>query len=273
MSTTDFSGVDTALANEPLDCLAVAPHPDDAELCCGGLLAALSARGYRVGILDLSRGELASQGTVEQRAGEAEVAAELLGLVHRDNLGLPDGGIDGRDAEQLRLLVSALRALRPELVLAPYERARHPDHEQAAELTRRAVFNAGLRRYEAAQLPAFRPRALLHYEMRVELTAPSFVVDISAHAETKRAAIEAHASQIRADPGAAVATAGGQRVGTLVSSSSTLGLVDARDRRYGAMIGAAHGEPYWSREVLAVDDPLALFRATPGPAALFPGGR
>ncbi|MCA9670279.1 MAG: bacillithiol biosynthesis deacetylase BshB1 [Myxococcales bacterium] len=252
-----------------LACLALAPHPDDAEICCGGLLASLAARGYDVGILDLTAGELATQGTPEQRAEESRLAAEALGLGVRENLGLPDGGLDAGDREQLAQLVGALRRLRPELVLAPYREARHPDHVAASALAERAVFFCGLRRFDAPGAHApFRPRALLSYQMRVALR-PSFVVDISAHVEAKRTAIRAHASQIARDPARAVPSPDGPS-GTTVSSPSLLEQLDARDRYFGAMIGATHGEPYLAAQALPVADPVALLRGGGAPL-FFPG--
>lgn len=256
MSEHIYQGAET---DSPLSCLAIAPHPDDAELFCGGLLAKLTAQGHRVGVLDLSAGELASQGTPELRREEARAASEVLGLTLRENLGLPDGGLDAAAKEQVAKLVGALRRYRPELLLAPYERERHPDHEAASALATRAAYLAGLRRYlSEPELPAFRPRALLYYQLRVAFK-PSFVVDISAHAATKRAAIACHASQLGRDPQAAVASPEGPS-GTLISSSDTLAFIDARDRTHGAMIGASHGEAYFCKPALAIDDPVSFFR-------------
>lgn len=251
---------DNSKAERSLTCLAIAPHPDDAELFCGGLLAKLVGQGHRVGVVDLSAGELASQGTPELRREEARAASEVLGLTLRENLGLPDGALDAANPEQLATLVAALRRYRPELLLAPYERERHPDHEAASALATRAAFMAGLRRYagDDPQLPPFRPRTLLYYQMRVGFR-PSFVVDISAHVATKRAAIACHASQLGRDPKAAVEGPDGPS-GTLISSSDTLAFIDARDRTHGAMIGASHGEAYFCKPALSIGDPISFFR-------------
>ena len=255
------------MSAQPLHVLALAPHPDDAEIYCGATLACLAARGYRVGVLDLTAGELASQGSKEQRAEEARRAAAALGLAQRECLGLPDGGIDAGDAAQLDALVAALRRLRPELVLAPPERAIHPDHVAAGALAQRATFFCGLRRYGA--LDPYRPRALLRYQMRVAGRV-SFIVDVSKHYEAKQAAIRAHASQITRQAAAAVASPDGPS-GTTVSSPQLLEQIAARDRYYGAMIGASYGEPFFAAQALAVSDPVALFREGGAPL-LFPGG-
>ncbi len=246
-----------------LDALAVGPHPDDVELFCGGTIARMTQLGYRVGVLDLTEGELASNGTVEQRRQEAHAAAEVLGLALRENLKLPDGGIQpGTDAAQIAAAVRALRRLRPELLLIPWLEARHPDHAAAGALMRRAVFTAGLRKYEthhedmadhrsAAQEP-FRPR-ILFYQLRHRFT-PSFVIDVSSAIETKVRAIMCHQSQL--NPGAAGKP-------TLVGSPEALTAIDARDRYYGSYIGVRHGEPFKSEATLGINDPIQHFRTHP----------
>ncbi|MEM7677304.1 MAG: PIG-L family deacetylase [Myxococcota bacterium] len=132
-----------------LHALAVGPHPDDVELFCGGTIVRLVQQGHRVGILDLTAGELASNGTVPIRRAEAQAAAEVMGVALRDNLALPDGGLQpGTDDEQVRAAADAVRRLRPELMFVPWIQARHPDHSAAGHLMRKAAFVAGLTRYE-----------------------------------------------------------------------------------------------------------------------------
>ena len=132
-------------ASYGIDVLAFGPHPDDVEIFCGGVLITLADLGYRTGILDLTRGELASQGTVDERAREAEEAAKVMGLAIRENLGLPDGFIDqGANSPHLPLAVEAIRRHRPELLLVPWIEERHPDHVAASGLMTRALFFAGL---------------------------------------------------------------------------------------------------------------------------------
>jgi N-acetylglucosamine malate deacetylase 1 len=257
-----------------LDLLAFGAHPDDVELCCGGLLAASARRGYRTGIVDLSRSELSTAGTPELRATEAERAAGILGLAVRENLGFPDGWIhpySGYDLEsesraarsQLARVVEVLRRLRPAVVLYPWTHERHPDHEATSALLTKALFFAGVGKFATEPMrPKFAPLQVLRYPMRYELP-PSFVVDVSEVAEQKAQAIAAYASQI--------GNRGPERPTTLIGSPLTLDAFEARDRYYGAMIGVRAGEPYLARGPLGLSDPIAHFRANAFPGALFFG--
>ncbi|MGM0575271.1 MAG: bacillithiol biosynthesis deacetylase BshB1 [Myxococcota bacterium] len=241
------------MSDEALDLLAFGPHPDDVELCCGGLLAKMAAAGHRVGVVDMTRGELASNGTPEERAEEAAAAARALGLVHRENLALPDGGLTPA-AEQVARVVEAIRRLRPALVLAPWRQARHPDHEATSEIVTRAVFFAGVRRYETApSAERFVPDALIHYQMR-GLFEPSFVVDVTDAYEAKTRAIACYGSQV----GRA-----GAETPTLANAPLNLSALEARDRHHGAMIGVSHGEPFRVRGAVPVDDPVRHLRGRP----------
>ncbi|WP_164018914.1 bacillithiol biosynthesis deacetylase BshB1 [Pyxidicoccus trucidator] len=245
-----------------LDVLAFGPHPDDVELFCGGLLARMAGQGYRTGIVDLTRGEKSSRGTPETRAQETEAASQALGLSLRENLGLPDGwlspwaGFDAPETERARTsavarVVEVLRRLRPELVVVPWEEERHPDHEAASALVTRALFFAGVRKFEAEPPGApFTPRQVLYYPLR-HLAEPSFVVDVSSVYERKRAAVRCYASQVQPRPDAPP---------TLVGSPLSLSSLEARDAFYGAQVGVAHGEPYVVRETLGLADPVDHFR-------------
>ena len=259
-----------------LDVLAVGPHPDDVELCCGGTLAVLADRGWRVGVLDLTRGELASNGTPETRAEEAAAASEVLGVTHRENLGLPDGFLDASAgygdpdparrmaSSQLGRLVEALRRLRPRLVLAPWRQARHPDHAAASELVTRAFFFSGVGGYVTdPPHPATRPGWLVYYPMRVDV-APSFVVDVSSAHARKVRAVSCYTSQMA------------RREGDLPTASNDprhLGVVWARDRTWGGHIGVAHGEAFVTQATLGVVDPMALLSDNPFDAPLLVSGR
>jgi len=256
-----------------IDLLAFAPHPDDVELFCGGVLIRSAQLGHATAVVDLTRGELASHGTPEERALEAEAASRVLGLSVRENLGLPDGfiapwsgcadpaGCGG--ASQLARVVEVLRRRRPEIVLLPWVEERHPDHVAAGVLLTRAVFFAGLHKFKTEPASdAFVPRALLYYEMRQRMR-PSFIVDTSAAWERKAQAIACHASQMTRRPGEAP---------TLISSSRALGAIEARDRYHGSMIGAEFGEALRSAATLGVVDAVAHFRANPfGEAHAFEG--
>ena len=238
-----------------LDVLAFGAHPDDVELFCGGVMIRFADFGYRTGVVDLTRGELASQGTVEERAGEAEAAGRVLGLALRVNLGIPDGFIDpGPASPHLDVVVEAIRRHRPELVLVPWIEERHPDHAAAGVLLTRAVFFAGLRRFETAAAPEwFAPRQLLYYEMRHRMTS-SFVVDTTQAWSRKAEAIACHASQLTRRDGEAP---------TLIASPLAIEAIEARDRYHGSRIGVRHGEPLRSSRTLGLIDPLAHFRANP----------
>jgi bacillithiol biosynthesis deacetylase BshB1 len=178
----------------PLDILAFAPHPDDAELGCGGSLILAAGQGLRVAVADLSAGEKSSRGTPEERDREKQKAAELLGLSGRFCLGLPDTEI-GLDPAQRTPLIHLIRELRPRLVLAPYWEDRHPDHAAAGHLIRQACFLAGVGRVGSGQ--PHRPEWLYFYMLHQPFE-PSFVVDVSTVWERKMAALLAYPSQFQA---------------------------------------------------------------------------
>ncbi len=245
------------MADQTLEILVIAPHPDDAELFCGGLLAKLSARGYRCGVLDLTCGERASNGSPAVRQQEAEAAARVLGLRWRGNLGLPDGGLDAGDAAQVQALVGQLRELRPELVLAPWRQERHPDHVAASQLAKRAVFLCGLRNWPAPDQSAHSVAQLAYYPMRSQVR-PSFVVDIADFVAAKTRAIACHASQV-----------GPSAAGTLVGSPASQRALQHRDGWFGAFVGSAAGEPYLLDGPVPVADPLAMVRGRRGPPQFF----
>ncbi|MFM8559592.1 MAG: bacillithiol biosynthesis deacetylase BshB1 [bacterium] len=229
-----------------LDALFLGAHPDDVELVSGGLVARLSSQGHRVGIADLTCGELGTRGDVDVRAREAAAAARELGAAVRVNLGLPDGGIDRRDPAQLRAVVECLRAHRPGLVVAPDRHDEHPDHVEASHLVARACYLAGLARYDAAG-ERFRPARLL-FALYRSATPPHVVVDVSEVWERRMAALRAHASQL--DPAAGPPT--------YLTAPGFLDGVEARARAWGALMGVRHAEGYRVRGPLAVHDARAL---------------
>lgn len=239
--------------------IAFSPHPDDAEIFCGGLLLSSKARGYSTGIIDLTRGEMSSRGDLETRSKESAAAGKLLGLALRENLELPDGGIGIESAvslaEQARRIVRAIRRHRPEVILAPYWQDRHPDHPAASGLLSRSVFSAGLIKYDCGEpgLAPYTPRQVLYYQLRAEFN-PSFIVDISAVAADKYKAIDCYQSQvIPPAPGSASTE-------TLIGSELNRSSLRARDQYYGALIGTAAGEPYKTREAVALADPIGHIR-------------
>jgi bacillithiol biosynthesis deacetylase BshB1 len=253
----------SAAESSALDVLAVGAHPDDVELGCGGTLAKLAAAGRRVGILHLTTGEAGSRGTAPERRREAERAAAVLGAVELAFLDFGDGAFRSGPAEE-DALIAELRRLRPELVFAPTPSDRHPDHGRAHRLLKDACFYAGLRRRGAGQ--PHRPGAFCAY-MQHDPFAPSFIVDVSAHWETKERALDCYESQLHQPramaTGAAGAEATGGGVATKVSSPEFRHAVVGRAQHFGLVIGAAYGEPFWSPLPLPVPDPMSLVGGGP----------
>ncbi len=232
-----------------LDVLAIAAHPDDVELSVGGTLIKLANQGYRTGVLDLTRGEAGTRGTPELRAAEAEAAAKILGLSVRENLNLSDSHIWLNEESRIKL-VRILRRLRPRIILTQHPDDPHPDHAHGAQLVREATHISGLTKYDAeAGQERWRPSAVAHF-LFPRTVAPSFIVDISAVWERKWEAIRAHASQFH-NPIS-------NELQSRVSTPQFLREMEARDRYWGAMIGVEFAEPFYVREALNVDDPVAL---------------
>ena len=231
------------------DLAAICAHPDDAELGMGGTLAREAARGRRIALVDLTRGESGSRGTSETRAAEALDAARVLGVAHRESLGLPDARLSS-NPEARDTVVEALRRLRPRIVLLQHWDQRHPDHAAASRLVYDAAFVAGLRAYRPELGAAFRPTKLVYALPTTEGAdvAPSFVVDITATFETKMRAIAAFASQFTPASG----------------ESASLPLDRFRDnvelaaRRAGQRIRVRYGEAFVTKEPLEVQELLAL---------------
>lgn len=238
-----------------LDALFFGAHPDDVELTSGGLAALLAAHGHRVGLVDLTRGERASRGTVEERAAESRAAADALGVALRVTAGLPDLGLDRRDRAQLAAVVALLRTHAPRLVVAPDRDDAHPDHVEGSHLVARACYLAGLARYEAPG-ERHRPERLLFALYRGD-ARPHLVVDVSAAWEQRMAALRAHRSQL--EPGRGPAT--------YLTAPDFLATVEARARALGALIGARHGEGYRVRGPVAVSDARVLLGAHAGAGA------
>ena len=239
----------------PLQILAIGAHPDDVEISCGGTLAIAAGQGYAVGILDLTRGELSTNGTVEERAAEAAEAARVLGVAERKNAELPDGGIDSRDPEQTRRVARILRALRPSVLLTHAPLDHHPDHVEASRLVDRAWYMAGLRKFDDRGEP-HRAEARYYFASRVGFV-PTFIVDISAGWDGKRRAILAHRTQVeRADAGTRP---------TALNEPDFIGRIEARARHFGGQIGVRYGEPFRSTEPIGFRTLDSLFRS-PRPA-------
>ena len=231
-----------------LDLLAIAAHPDDVELTCGGTLLKTAQLGYKTGILDLTQGEMGTRGTPETRTKEAATAAKILRVSWRGTLGLPDSDVQPTRQHKLRL-AQVIRELRPHTVILPYWEARHPDHYHAATLGYEGCFLAGLRQLPIAG-EAHRPFKIL-YSTSYAPVRPTFVVDISEQFEARRRAILAYGSQFRPkkrDKKSKVYLA----IDRLDDEMNQLA------RHYGQMIGAKFGEPFLQKELVAVDDVIKL---------------
>ena len=218
---------------DPVDLLVFGPHPDDIEIGLGGTVAKQAGRGHRVGLCDLTAGEMGSNGTVEERLAEAESARAVLGATWRVNLRWPDRAI-GQQPDHIRAAAALIRRVRPRTVAIPYECDRHPDHVAASRLLTDAVFNSGLRRYNADSVhEAWKPEWICYYFIN-DSSTPTFVVDVSEHYETKRRALACHASQFGVTAAGAVATR--------LTSPLFQQLVESRDAQFGALAGVTYAE-------------------------------
>lgn len=227
-----------------LDIVAFGAHPDDVELSAGGTLAKEVKAGKKVGIVDLTKGQLGTRGSVQLRAEEAQKAQEILGVQHRENLGMEDGWFEVDQAHLMRV-IEALRRLRPQVVLANARADRHPDHGRAAELVQRACFLSGLARIETPGLEPWRPKAVYHYIQDRDRT-PDFVVDITGFEEFKMQAVLAYSSQFH-QPDAT----GPQ---TPISSPEFLDHLRGRMQTIGRPAGFAYAEGFESVRVLGIQD-------------------
>jgi bacillithiol biosynthesis deacetylase BshB1 len=232
-----------------LDVLAIFSHPDDAELTMAGTLLKLKALGYHTGVLDMTRGEMGTRGTPEIRAKESLDAARIMGLDARLNLEQPDGHLTPNQ-EMRQALVRVLREHRPRVLFTSHWDDPHPDHAATCRIVREAARVATMKRYdETARLNAIKMPAIAH-AVYSRLVLPSFVVDVSDFAEKKMEAIRAHASQFFSEAS--------KEPTTRIAEKGFLRQIEDRMRYYGSLIGVAAGEPFYVREALNVDDPVAL---------------
>jgi bacillithiol biosynthesis deacetylase BshB1 len=231
-----------------LDLLAIAAHPDDVELTCGGTLLRMAQLGYKAGILDLTAGEMGTRGTPETRAKEAAEAAKILRVAWRGVLGVPDSDVNASRENKL-LLAAKIRELRPRTVILPYWEARHPDHYNASKLGYEGCFLAGLK-----QLPipgeAYRPFKIL-YSVAFAEARPSFVVDISEQYAERKRAILSYPSQFTPKPGE-------KNVGVHLGLDELEGEMNHLARHFGQMIGVKYGEPFFIKELMKVDDVVTM---------------
>ena len=231
-----------------LDLLAIAAHPDDAELTCGGTLALAVKQGYHVGIIDLVAGEAGTRGSAQKRAEEAALAARALGVHARANAGLQDAHLHNTD-ENRRRVIALIRRFRPRTVILPFPIGRHPDHRIASELSRDACYLAGLEKYDAPG-KAHRPHKVLYaLAYREDPVKPTFVVDVTPVFAAKMKAIRCYKSQFD----------GARNAGEIFPTGQRLyDLVETQNAHYGSLIRTRFGEPFFTYETVRADDVVGL---------------
>lgn len=234
------------LQHMKLDILAIAVHPDDVELGCAGTLMIHAQQGMKVGVVDLTRGELGSRGTPELRAQEAQAAAKIMGLEVRENLGLADGFFRNDTMEQMAI-ITAIRKYRPEIVLANAMDDRHPDHGRAGKLIADSCFLAGLRKIETTAdgqaQEAWRPKQVFHF-LQDRYHQPDFVIDITPVMERKLEAIKSFSSQFLAPKD--------HEPQTYISGSGFFDSVIYRAKMLGKMVGVEYAEGYTSAKMIGI---------------------
>ena len=230
-----------------LDILVLPVHPDDAELGCAGTILKHIAAGKKVGIADLTRGELGTRGSAEIRDQEAADASRILGLAVRENLLMPDGFFQNTREYQLKV-IEAIRKYQPEIVITNAYNDRHPDHGRASELVGASAFLSGLRKietYAGGQLqPAWRPNLVLHF-IQDNYIKPDILIDVTAHWDKKIESIRAYGSQFYNPEW-------GDEPQTYISSPEFIQVIEARAREFGKSINVKYAEGFTSKKILGV---------------------
>jgi bacillithiol biosynthesis deacetylase BshB1 len=234
--------------DETVDMIFFAAHADDLELCCGATIAHFASNGARVGMLELTRGEMGTRGTPQTRKKEAEEGRRILGAAFREHLDFGDGGLQKTREHELQL-VEAIRRYKPKMIFAPWPDERHPDHTRTGELVTSAWFYSGLRALKSKR-DAHRPQAVAYYLMNYMLH-PSFIVDCSKTWATKLKAIAAFKSQFY-NPKS-------NEPQTFISTTGFLEMIEARGRHFGALIGASHGEAYVTKQPPKIQDVISAY--------------
>jgi len=230
-----------------VDILAFGAHPDDVEMGCGGTIAKSNASGKIVGIIDLTRGELGTNGTPELREKEANLASEIIGAKFRLNLGFQDGFIFNNKENQIEV-VKAIRQFRPDIILSPTQIDRHSDHGKASDLIYEAAFLSGLSKletkYENKVQNPWRPRINLNYQQWNDFK-PDVIIDISEFIDTKKEAIMAFKSQVLKDS---------SRKSTKINSDNFIESIKYRAKNFGRLIDKEYAEAFQSRKNIAVNN-------------------
>lgn len=249
------SELSTFKTQPKLDILVLAAHPDDAELGCSGTLLRYKAEGKKIGIIDLTRGELGTRGTADTRKEEAAAAAEVLNLDIRENLGMRDAFFKNDEEHQLQL-IQKIRQYQPEIILgnAPFDR--HPDHGKAGALINDAAFLSGLPKIETflngESQKAWRPRLVLQF-IQDAYIKPDIVIDVTDFWDQKMASIQAYKTQFYSP--------GNEETGeeqTYISTPGFVKVVEGRAREFGKHIGVTFAEGFVSKKILGVNDLFSL---------------
>lgn len=230
-----------------VDALFVGAHRDDIEITCGGTVRKLADLGYRVAILDLTRGEMGSRGNAGIRKKEAACAAKILGVKTRMNLGLLDAFIENSRENRIKV-VSIIRDLKPHLLVLPHPQQRHPDHRKTPELIYDACHISGLSRLEIDGLAPHRPFKIIYSTAFINVQ-PSFIIDISDQLETKLKAVSCYKSQFDPDELKTVVYPPAFDISDFILTHA---------RADGYKIQVKYGEPFWTKETMLVDDPMLL---------------
>jgi bacillithiol biosynthesis deacetylase BshB1 len=244
------------MLSSALDILAIAAHRDDVEQTCGGTLLKMAALGHRTGILDLTRGEMGTRGTAEDRAREAADAARILRVSWREALDIPDGRVENTWENRLKV-ARVIRQTRPRVVILPYWEGRHPDHYTASKLGYEACFLAGLAKLAISSQPSavssktlapHRPFKIIYATLYHDVR-PTFVVDISEQFEARFESLMAYKSQFSDQEEGKYIFPAGEEIRARVESMA---------RFYGMMAGVTYAEPFLQKEVGLIDDVTAI---------------
>lgn len=232
-----------------VDILAFGAHPDDAETGCGGLLLKSKDTGHKTGIIDLTQGELSTNGNLEIRKKETDKASGILKLDVRENLKLEDGNIKNDSDSRLKV-AEAIRKYRPKVALIPFWKDRHPDHENSYKLLKDSIFISGLKKF-ITDCDFYRPSVVISYMLHYEFK-PTFIVDISKYYKEKIKAVAAYESQFYSSTEKTVVTH--------IGSKHYHDMIGNRCRYYGLKIKSEYGEPYFAEFNIRIDDPVKFFQ-------------
>jgi len=232
-----------------IDILAFGAHPDDVELFAGGTMLKMATLGHTTGVVDMTKGELGTRGTVARRKIEARKAAKVLGLNMRENLGLPDGNVQVTPSARLKV-IRVLRKYRPLIVLTHYWDDNHPDHAHTSRLVTEAVHHSGLAKIDTGQ-DRYRPKNLLYFKLPTHVM-PGFIVDVSDYEQQRLSAIQSYGSQLF-DPSS-------REPSTKLSHPDFLTRIECIHSFYGTLIGKKKGEAFYMKGILEVGDLVEQFR-------------